>query len=434
MLVLLLAAVALQAGFFALLRLRDFQRYAVEFIAVILAMSLFYIVSAWRVSKNDTLPRRPALTLMVLAGLAFRLTLAPLDPTLTEDPYRYRWNAKLQAAGGNPYRERPGDARWEGLRDRTWPLVTGKDLTSPYGPLLEWTYRLTFAVASRLTADEFRQVWLFKLPYAAADLGAAALLVRLGGARALIYLWSPLVVVEFWASGHNDSMLLFFLLLALQLASGGRWIWAFGALWAATLIKFWPALLFPLFLLAAGRQGLWALAWIPTALLVAAPYWGAVSEVQWILQGFLGGWTNNASLFHLIYAAAGRDFEQTRSIMTALVGAATLGIAWRRRPLPDAMLRTITVLLLLSANAFPWYLTWLLPFLVLRPSPALLLWTALAPLAYHVLIGYHALSRWAEDPFFLYLEYLPVYGMLLAAPWLSGRSPPEASASRSAAS
>ena len=39
--------------------------------------------------------------------------------------------------------------------------------------------------------------------------------------RVLIYAWSPLPVVEFWATGHNDAIEIFFILLALVLAALG---------------------------------------------------------------------------------------------------------------------------------------------------------------------------------------------------------------------
>jgi len=95
------------------------------------------------------------------------------------------------------------------------------------------------------------------------------------------------------------------------------------------------------------------------------------------------------------------------------VAAAALAVAWRRPPLPQGVLWMTTALLLLSANCFPWYLTWLVPLLAIRPHAGLLLWTALVPLAYHVLIGYQAQGQWREDSYYLWLEYVPVYGLLI---------------------
>ncbi|MBI3666679.1 MAG: hypothetical protein HY236_10730 [Acidobacteria bacterium] len=435
--VLLLLALPMEAGYLAMNRLGNLAWFVVEFIAISLAVSLFYIVSCWWITEKglaDSGKSKWPMACILLAGLAFRFTLAPLYPSLTEDPHRYRWDARLQQAGGNPYQERPADPRWLGLRDRTWDHVNGKDLPTVYGPLLEWSYRAAYAAASRLTADEFRQVWLFKIPYLLFELGTAAmvglLLARLGLPKQwlLVYFWSPLVIVEFWGSGHNDSVTLFFVAAAVWAASGRRWAWAMGALWMATLAKFWPALLFPVFLLAGGRAGFgrrigWALAWAPLAILVCWPYRSGTAELQQMLEGFLGGWRNNASLYNLIYAYASADFERGKPLVTRLLFAAVaiILIAGRKQPLYRTTLWIILALLFLSANCFPWYLTWLVPLLAAGPNAALLLWTALAPLAYHNLASYQALGRWQDDSFFLWLEYVPVYGMLLAGLWLKGR-------------
>ncbi len=438
-------ALVSEAGYLFLYRLRRLDVFVDEFLTVFFAVSLFYLVACWHTSKNcPASATRRDLVLILLMGMVFRFTLAPLEPSLTEDPYRYRWNARLAAAGGNPYREHPSDPRWTSLRDATWPKVTGKDLASPYGPILEWSYRLTYTVVSRLTSNPFRQVLWFKFPFALADLATGAVLLallrRLGLAPGaiVVYFWSPLVITEFWASGHNDSVLLLLLVAGLYAASLQRWFWSSGAWWAAFLVKFWPALLFPHLLLSGGLPGLRrravaAASWLPVVAVIGLSYWSSYADLRWTLAGFLGGWTNNASLFHFLYAAAGRDFEQTRSFMGLLVAGAALACAALRLPLVQGLLWTITALLLLSANCFPWYLTWLVPLLALEPVAPLLLWTALAPLAYHVLPLYAAVGQWREDPSFLYLEYVPVYAMLLATPWLarygrSGGRPPALSA------
>ncbi len=413
--VLLLAGLILEAGYLTLNRLGNFQRFVVEYIAISFAMSLFYLFACWWVERKT----RGGTLLVVLGGLVFRLTLAGLDPTLTDDPHRYRWEGKLQAAGGNPYKERPEEARWTPLRDGTWVRVNRKDLPTVYGPILEWCYRITYRAVTWATDNERTQVALFKVPFQVADLATAALLARWRPAALLLYFWSPLVVVEFWGSGHTDSLLLFFLVAAVWAAGAGRWGIAYGALWMATLVKFWPVLLFPLFWRHGGRAWL-AAAWAPVAALICWPYWGGLGELRRMLAGFLGGWTNNASLFHLVYAAAGRDFERAKPIVAVLVLVAVAVVTWRSKALVDGVRRVIVTLLALAANCFPWYLTCFLPF---SPPAGLLLWTALAPLSYHILIGYSGFGEWRETPLYLWLEYAPVYGMLLAGLWKRDSQP-----------
>ena len=234
----------------------------------------------------------------------------------------------------------------------------------------------------------------------------------------LIYLWSPLMVVEFWAQGHNDPVAVLFVLLALAAALQSRWSWAFTWLALAALTKFWPAILLPFFLLRQ-EKGRWVFRWkpalvsIPIAAVVSWPYFEGIWHVQELLRGFLGGWRNNDSLYGLLYALAGEDLHRGTTLVTGLliVGLATLW--WKHMPLVESALWAVVLLLFLSANCFPWYLSWLLPFLAVYPNAALLLWTALISLSYHVLIGYGALGVWQESLEFRLLEYVPVYGMLI---------------------
>jgi hypothetical protein len=74
-------------------------------------------------------------------------------------------------------------------------------------------------------------------------------------------------------------------------------------------------------------------------------------------------------------------------------------------------------MLMISANCHPWYLTWILPLLAFHPVPALLLWTAVMPLAYEVLIGWTILGEWNGSTPTRWWIYVPVYGLLIFG-WL----------------
>ena len=423
---LLLLALLLELGFVCLRQLADLELKTVEFIAIQLLESLLYIVCCFLITRPTTgsTPSRRLMLLIWVAGIAFRLTVVGVDPTLSDDLNRYRWQGKLQAAGGNPYRETPADPRWESLRDPTYPDVNRKDLPSVYGPVLEHMYAGYYRLVAWLETDELRQVRLFKLPFALLELGVALALVRLLAVMGLprqwllIYLWSPLMVVEFWAQGHNDPVAILFLLLALTAALRSRWSWAFAWLTLATLTKFWPAILLPFFLLRQ-EKGRWVFRWkpalisIPIAVVVSWPYFDGIWHVQELLRGFLGGWRNNDSLYGLLYALAGEDFQRGTTLVTGLLIVGLAALWWKHMPLVESALWAVVLLLFLSANCFPWYLSWLLPFLAVYPNAALLLWTALISLSYHVLIGYGALGVWQESVEFRLLEYVPVYGMLI---------------------
>ena len=474
-------AVLLEAAFLSLHRLENFKLQAVEFITTYLLASLLYLVCCFFITNSGgdgALPRR-WMGFIWGAGILFRLTVFPLDPMLSEDLNRYRWHGKLQAAGGNPYTEVPEDPRWGPLRDATYPRVNRKDLPSVYGPLLEWSYAACYRVVSALQPDERKQVWWFKAPFALFEIAVAMALgglltaMRLPRQWLLIYLWSPLTIVEFWAQGHNDTVAVLFMVLALTAAVKRRWVWGWSWLTLAALTKFWPVILFPFFLVQReGGRCLFryraALVAIPIALLVSWPYLDGISNVEELLAGFAGGWRNNDSLYALIYWAVDEDFDAgtiwvmrllagglvllwadhlwgrdlrkksgwtiPKAVLTGLPGsgAANTGESDVEKPLDAALSRgnldaltgdsislvrsakwAVLLLLFLAANCFPWYLSWLLPFLVIFPNAALLLWTALVSLSYHILIRYELLGVWQDSDEMRLLEYTPVYAMLI---------------------
>ncbi len=372
---------------------------------------------------------------MAAVGIVFRLMVWPLAPGLSDDPYRYRWEGKLQAAGGNPYDARPADARWTTLRDETYARVPGKDFKAVYGPVIEQIERWTYRAAAAASPDPERQVFWFKLPFALCDLGAMAALWHLLAAhglpreRILIYAWSPLTVVEFWATGHNDSVVALLIALAFVAAARSRWTWSFVALSLAIGAKIWPVLLFPLFIGWKQKRPLrWWQWWvtIPITGLLVLPYWTNVTENLQFMSGFMGGWRNNDSLYGLILWLA-RDLYRAKYAAFAIVAAAVAILTLMEIPIERASLWAIAVMLMVSANCHPWYLTWLLPLLVLIPVPGLLLWTALVPLAYSAVVSWVALGDWQGSNAFRWFEYAPVYALLTGSwlvAWLRARRSP----------
>lgn len=424
---LIVCGLAILIGLLAMRTLADWQEHVVEFIALNFAVFLFYLVAVWVTSDNKRVPALTGrtLSLLVFFGLAFRLTMLPVFPNLSEDPLRYRWQGMLQVAGGNPYVDVPEDPRWAALQDETWGQVTRKDLSSVYGPLYEILHNGWQRVAALAwPGDGYKQAWSYKLPYVFFELLVAfALLWLLDGygiprQRALIWWWSPLVLTEYWGQGHNDPLAILFVVIAFGAANRKRWPLAFAALTLATTAKFWPVILFPFLLFDRGANG-WKPRWkpalisIPVGLAVTLPYLRDISNVSDLLKGFVGGWRNNDSLYALIYEYTNQDFDRGTEIVTWLLALGLVAIFSLRLERTRAAIAAIAVLLFLSANCFPWYLGWFLPLLALRSNSALLLWTGLVPLAYNVLIPYGVLGDWQELEGYRALEYWPVFGMLV---------------------
>ena len=345
--------------------------------------------------------------------MAIRLICWQVPPAFSDDLLRYRWEGRLQAHGGNPYSVRPVD-RPDLLRAEDNRLP-GRDFKAVYGPLLLWTEHLAYQVSGE-------NLLALRWPYALADLALLLLLAwrfRLGF---LTYAWCPLPAFEFWSGGHNDSLCLLALALALWAFRAGRPRAAWIALGCAILTKWWPVLLIPL--LAGRERRNWRdLCWIALPALPFLPlYWPrAIAENAQFASGFLGGWRNNDSLFGGLLWLTGGDLYRAKYLAFALLAAWIAWLTFRPWTATHKALAAVAGLLTLSANVHPWYVTWLLPFLVETPRMFGFVWLVLVPVTYETVIVWNSVGMWDGIRPSRWLVYAPVWLAIV----LSSRRLPE---------
>jgi hypothetical protein len=422
---LLVAALFLEMGYCSLVASQTQTGRVVDAVAILLGTFAVYLISVFLVlnktqSNNGAKPeeglQRSYLPHTILCcALLFRFTVWWLYPSFTDDLFRYRWEARIQLAGGNPYATPPNDPSVTFLKDETFAKLPGPDFRAVYGPFTEHTYRVAFQAIQSLVTDPLQQVFWLKIPSVVFEAGLMGALWGLLGAhglpkeRILIYAWAPLPVFEFWGNGHNDTLALCPLTLALWAATRQRWTAAFSGLAVSACAKIWPLGLTPLF----WRPSRWrqSLALPLVAILLAIPFGEGLLGNLRFLSGFLGGWRNNDSLYGLLLWATGHPRAATL-VAVAGIAAAILFCVWRGLPLTKGTLVVITVMLLLSANCHPWYPTWLLPLLAIHPSLGLLTWTGLMPLGYQVLPGWQILGEWHGSTPMRWFIYVPVFAIL----------------------
>jgi hypothetical protein len=349
------------------------------------------------------------------AAIVFRLTLAPLAPGLSEDVYRYRWEGLVQQRGFNPYLVSPSDVE----RDETFARIPTPNARSGYGPITTATEWAAFEWVRRLTTDVHRQAFWMKLPAILFEAATLAVLSRaLPVERLLIYAWCPVPIIEFWWNGHNDAMAVFWVVAVMLLARRQSWFAAHAALGLAIAFKWWPAVLWPL--VSAKTPRWWRTAWIAPAVtvLAALPYW----TPEWrellmtarYMSGYVGGWRNNDSIYGLLLAVAGDQYG-AKYLAFTLLALAIAWMIWRRWSLEQAALGAVVTMLLVSANCHPWYLGWLVPLAAFVPWPPLAVWHLLMPLAYLVLVDWHARGVWEGSRSDRWLIYGPF--LLSAGIW-----------------
>ncbi|MBW4564977.1 MAG: hypothetical protein KME32_28490 [Mojavia pulchra JT2-VF2] len=211
------------------------------------ALYLWLIVLCYRGQLRD----RRASTLALLFPVLFNIGLLFGRPYLSIDIFSYIAHGYLGTTpGSNPYIDAASEVVntpfGRQLVPWGWQPVHG---ISPYGPL--WT-QFEIAVV-HLTKDVPSAILLIKSLIVSSSLLCAALIWRiLGHVRpkdqllgTLVYLWNPVVIVEFAAEGHNDALMIFFILLSLLLALQTYPAKSLVMLLLGVLTKYLPLILLP---------------------------------------------------------------------------------------------------------------------------------------------------------------------------------------------
>jgi hypothetical protein len=355
---------------------------------------------------------RAQLPLILAVACVLRVPAWLALPVHSDDIYRYRWDARVQRAGINPYLYAPDAPELATLRDDDWTHINHRQLPSIYPPGAEWAFRAAGSPAA------------WKLLLALADAAITMTLLtwiqQRGGdpRRVIAWAWSPLVAIEVAENAHVEVLAIALTIAALALAERRRESLAGALLGAAAGVKLLPALL----LASLRRRGPATFAALAVALALALPYARAGTHLAGSLGEYGRRWRSNDGAFALIHAAAtvgvahtrfarryelkpalaraitGRDRDQVYpdevANLVARVAAGALGLVL----FAAALVRRVTgaraaeVLFgsfaLLTPVLHPWYVLWLVPLGAVGASPA---WMALATL---VPFGYRPLDMW----------------------------------------
>ena len=369
---------------------------------------------------------------LVITALVIRGILVFMEPTLSDDVFRYLWEGKVAWSGENPYLHAPADAVFDAWGpDEIREKVAHPEVSAIYPPLAIWLFGfLGQLLYSPVTIKVFMGL---------ADVGVVVLLARLLRRRdrtigpAWLYALHPLGAVETAGSGHLEGLGLLCVLAAVDSwdqRRGGS-AWAVLGMW----IKLLPGVLIarlwrgrPWLLLAAMVVGFGSL-W---------PFFDAGDQLLSGMDTYARNWSFNGALFPIFEFVFG---DLARPIAIAL-GALIVLRAVRVHIEPERIaLWAGGTFVLLSPTLHPWYVLW-------AWVPALLCgvrsWTVLAtlvPLSYVVLGSYDAsTSSWEEPwwpplfstlPFLLALLWESVHHATQPGPWGPGaKARPRRSVSR----
>jgi hypothetical protein len=188
----------------------------------------------------------------------FSLTLMFVYPVGAVDIFDYIINGRILAH----YRLSPFvHVASEFPYDPFTPYAAWQTIPSAYGPL--WAFLAAGTNLLAGSADLLANVWAFKglaILFYILDIGLIyGILTEIKPAYALpgafLFAWNPLLLFETAANGHNDSVMMFFVLLAIHLLLKHRPSLSIIALTGSVMIKFITIILLPFFLLSLLEHG-----------------------------------------------------------------------------------------------------------------------------------------------------------------------------------
>jgi len=366
------------------LGLGDLRRHTIEFEWLFFSAFLLYGVACFISLQSEEVDRRTLLGIIAFAVLMQGILIFS-RPTLTDDMYRYVWDGRVQAHGISPYRYPPNAPELLSLRDKDiYPSINRKPVVTVYPPAAQAAYFLLW----RTWPDNVR--W-FQAAMAAGGLLAGILLMGLlrdlgySPARALIFLWSPLLVFETAHAAHVDGLVLPFLVGAWWARVRNKDALTGFLLGVATAMKFYPALLLPFLWRPHDDKGRWTMP-LTFAMAIGLFYAPYVLTSETSVLGYLPHYfreTFNISplVSMLNRVLDGIHLDIPYRLVALSIGMILIVVVWCIfHPAQDtetALRRCIWpigIVTLLSQDLFAWYMLWLLPLTALFLQPSNIKW------------------------------------------------------------
>ncbi len=442
-----LALFALAVLLVATAGLFDHELYLHEVPAISLALGLviagaiaLYLPSCIAASHNvDKQTQQRLLVGIIAGGIILRLLMFWTVPTLETDLYRYLWDGAVVAIGHNPYAYAPGGLDAAGvpqaLRDLALEAgyiherINQRDVRTIYPPVAQAFFAAAY-LAETWSITAWRLVCLL------CELTTLWLLLRLldelGRSRLwlAIYWWNPVVIKELMNSAHMEAVLIPCLLAAVLLAATKRNVLSCVMLALAAGTKIWPVLLLPLVLrplLAEPRRLITAVCLTSLCLAVLAlpPLLAGLDQKSGFVA-YAAEWRRNGALnplmdmlLRFVLSPTGlAEGALPNQIARGLVAIAAATIALlaalpRIRHEGDLVQRMMWVVLavfLLSPAQYPWYLAWILPFMVLRdPLHGVQAATVILPIYYASFYFRGHNIEWIFNDVIVFAMWVPIW-------------------------
>jgi hypothetical protein len=370
------------------------------FVLLLAAWIPLWVGGAWTAGRIQS--HKLALAAVLITAAAVRLVaVTGTTPSVSNDLYRYGWDAHVQLSGINPYRYPPDAPQLARLRTATYfpgpaecahihadpscTTINRPDVRTIYPPAAEAWFDLVSLV------DPASGIRKWQIAGGVVDMATVGLLViglrRLGRDTREVawYALSPLPVIEFAGNGHVDGLGLLLLIAAFLALRRDRWLLAGTLIGLAAMVKLYPGVA----LLGGWKQGRWRMV-AGAAGVAILSYLPHVAAVGTRIVGYLPGYLteehyNNGGRFLVLRLL---PLPGHLLVVVAAVAVAVAAAEALRRGAEPLVATTIilSVALLVASPVQPWYAVVLAGLGILAGAPWLALIALLAEPYYAAVI------------------------------------------------
>ena len=372
-----------------------------------------------KIDKKQRL--KELIIIIIFFAIIFRVIFLFTEPTLSDDIYRFYWEGKITNQGINPFIHAPDSEELEQFRDSDWEKVHNKYNPTCYPPVSQIAFSISYFISP--------SIYSIKIFFTLFDILSIYIIFlilknfKFDPRYTIIYAWSPLVIIEFAHSGHNDSLAIFFTLLSFLFLQKDNKKLSSIALAMAFLTKFYPIILVPLFLKKWGKKN--TAIFFLTVCLFYLPFISAGHDLAKGMIIYIEDWLFNGSIFpFLIEIVKFFNFTNDPIIIAKIFIFIFFGLVLFYFTLKTIKYNSNTLeilkfsfiliglFIILNPTVHPWYIIWIIPFLCFFKSKSWILLTGTVVLSYYIYIDFDNLGIWSEKWWIRVIEYLPFYVLL----------------------
>ncbi|MEO6166267.1 MAG: hypothetical protein ABIO46_15650 [Chitinophagales bacterium] len=422
-------------------------------------------------SASLLINRKSDLSILILAGIVFRLLFLFSVPTLSDDYFRFAWDGTMWTNGENPYTIIPAAYMQESGKQINYLVDLYHGMNSPeyytvYPPISQFI----FGLAAQLFPENLLgTVIIIRVLCLASEIATIYLLQKillhfsLPKRNVLLYALNPLVITELSGNLHLEAIMIFFLVIAIYLLIRSthhikqleepfsffspkqpsiialenskklqepespvvKRLLFFSALSfsAAVATKLIPLILLP-FLIKRLKWKHSLLYFLVTGIafiVLFIPFLNQQLLVQWgsSIQLYFQHFEFNASIYYLIrcigFQTVRYDIIRLAGPLMAMITFISIiflverekNISWKH--FFEALQWSLTLYLLLSTTVHPWYITTLVLCSVITGYKYPIVWSLFIALTYST----YQTVPYEEKLWLVALEYIVVAGMLI---------------------